>query len=250
MQVGEQLLQLLHCVLRILDTVTNGPGINIDFIIVATLVRLVTEEVNLGELHTLTPLLLGLHMAQAVCLIPSVGEHVERDLSANGVGETVVRELLFQSLDHLLSHMVLIVISVELVPLLRCRIPANRAHIDHSIPELDESTPLNRNIQISNVMQDPARQLLVLLLADPANEGGLWERDAHAEGGQTVFGEAEVEEGGYGYVGCAELFLLFGEVGTADVPNGDVVAEFGEELEHFGGGGLVERVNSIFFSRF
>lgn len=36
-------------------------------------------------------------------------------------------------------------------------------------------------------------------------------------GDQTVLGEAEVEEGSDGDGGCAELFLLFYEVGASDL---------------------------------
>ena len=67
--------------------------------------------------------------------------------------------------------------------------------------------------------------------------GGQW--DTEFVGGQTVFGEAEVEEGGYGDGGGADLLLLFGEVGAADEADGYFMAQGGEKGEHFKGDGLV-----------
>ena len=89
-------------------------------------------------------------------------------------------------------------------------------------------------------MQDPVDEFLVGRLAEPFYEGERGQGDAHADGRQAVFGEAEVEHAGYEGGGCAELLLLFGQVGTADEADGDAVAEGGEEVEHFGRDGLVE----------
>lgn len=71
------------------------------------------------------------------------------------------------------------------------------------------------------------------LVADPVDEGGAREGDAHFEGREAVFGKAEVEEGGHGDGGSAELLLLFGEVGTTDVADSAFVAKTGEEGVHF-----------------
>ena len=122
-----------------------------------------------------------------------------------------------------------------LIALLDRSIPANRAHIDHAIAELHKSTTLDRDIQISNVVQDELDQLLVVVLADPLDERVRRERYAHADRRQAVLGEAEVEEVGDGDAGGAELLLLLGQVGAADEADGDFVAEGGEELEHLGG---------------
>jgi len=70
------------------------------------------------------------------------------------------------------------------------------------------------------------------LVADSVDEGGAREGDAHFEGREAVFGKAEVEEGGHGDGGSAELFLLFGEVGTTDVADSAFVAKTGEEGVH------------------
>lgn len=125
-----------------------------------------------------------------------------------------------------------------LIALLDCSIPANRAHIDHAITELDESAALDRDVQISHVVQNEAHQLLVVVLANPLDEAVRCEGNAHADGRETVLGKAEVEEGCDGDGRGAELLLLFGEVGAADETDGDFVAEGGEELEHLGRDGL------------
>lgn len=125
-----------------------------------------------------------------------------------------------------------------LIALLNRSIPANRAHIDHAIAELHKRAALHGDIQVGDVVQDELDQLLVVVLADPLDEAVRRERHAHADGGQPVLREAEVEEGGDGDAGGAELFLLLGEVGAADEADGDFMAEGGEELEHLRGDGL------------
>jgi hypothetical protein len=146
-----------------------------------------------------------------------------------------IRELLPHSLHKLLANLVLKIKLLILVPLLHSSVPANRAHIDHAVPELDKRASLDRDIQIRNIVQDEAHELLVVVLADPLDERVRRERHAHADRGQAVLGEAEVEEVGDGDARGAELFLLLGEVGAADEADGDFVAEGGEELEHLGG---------------
>lgn len=47
----EQLLQLFHGIFRILDSVTDGSRVLVDFPVVAARECLVTEEVNLLVLH-------------------------------------------------------------------------------------------------------------------------------------------------------------------------------------------------------
>lgn len=60
------------------------------------LVCLISEEMDLLKL-------LICDMVEAVGLVPAVREDVERDLSADRVGETVVWELLLQNLDERFS---------------------------------------------------------------------------------------------------------------------------------------------------
>ena len=122
-----------------------------------------------------------------------------------------------------------------LVALLHGSVPADRAHVDHAVPELDKRAALDGDVQVRDVVQDEAHELLVVVLADPLDERVRRERHAHADRRQAVLGEAEVEEVGDGDAGGAELLLLLGQVGAADEADGDFVAEGGEELEHLGG---------------
>lgn len=62
----------------------NGSGVRVNLVIITTWERLVSEEVdrlvfNAGDL------LLGFHMLQAVRLVPTGREDVERDLSTDGI---------------------------------------------------------------------------------------------------------------------------------------------------------------------
>lgn len=127
-----------------------------------------------------------------------------------------------------------------LVALLDGGVPANRANVDHAVPELNESAALHRNVQISHIVQDEPHKLLVVVLANPLDEAVRRERHAHTDGGQAILGEAEVEEGGDGDAGGAELLLLLGEVGAADETDRNFVAEGREELQHLRRDGLRE----------
>ena len=63
---------------------TCGSGIFEDLVVVTTWRGLIAEEVD-GLVGDTTGLLgVVLEMAQAVCLVPTVGENVEGDLTANG----------------------------------------------------------------------------------------------------------------------------------------------------------------------
>lgn len=103
------------------------------------------------------------------------------------------------------------------------------------MPEFHKRGPLQGNAQVGNLFQHPADKRPTLCLVDPVDEGRNREEDAHPEGSKAIFGKAEVEEGGYGDGdgGSAELFLLLGEVGAADVVDSAFVAEAGEEEVHF-----------------
>lgn len=156
------------------------------------------------------------------------------------VRKTQIGELLLDSLHELLANLVLQVELLVVIALLHSGITANGADVDHAIAKLDESAALDWDVQVGDVVQDEAHELLVLVLSDPLDEAVAGEGHAHANGREAVLREAVVEEGRDGDAGGAELLLLLGEVGAADEANGDFVAEGGEELQHFSGDGLGE----------
>lgn len=81
----KELVKDLHGLLRVLDRVTLNIRMAVNFEIVTAFVSLVTEEVNFRET-------LVLDVTQAVSLIPSSGEDIERNLSTNGESQLKVRE--------------------------------------------------------------------------------------------------------------------------------------------------------------
>lgn len=81
---AKDLLENGHGVLGPLDRVADGAGILVDFVVVATLGRLVAEEVNVVVGDAVGLLGLGLEVLEAVCLVPAGGEDVKGDLSADG----------------------------------------------------------------------------------------------------------------------------------------------------------------------
>lgn len=116
---------------------TDSAGVRKDLIIVAAGEALVAEEVN-GLVFDARDVLLGLDVLQAVSLVPASGEDIEGDLAADGVAvccrtvvsfihskgtslhcanlrETIVGELLLQSLDHIPTNVVNLVIANAIV---------------------------------------------------------------------------------------------------------------------------------------
>lgn len=63
---------------------SDGSGVFVDFIIVASHKSLVTEEVD-GLVFDARNALLGLDVLQTVSLVPAGGEDVKGDLAADGV---------------------------------------------------------------------------------------------------------------------------------------------------------------------
>lgn len=77
----KHLLQNRHGLIRILDRVSRRPRILIDFIIVATLECLVSEEMDVLVIDA-RQVLLGLDVSETEGLVPSRGKDVEGDLTA------------------------------------------------------------------------------------------------------------------------------------------------------------------------
>ena len=78
----EQLSQYSHCILRTLDTMPNCPAVFKDLIIIPTLVRFVTEEVD-GRVINTAERLLRLQVLQAVGLVPAGWKYIEGYLSTD-----------------------------------------------------------------------------------------------------------------------------------------------------------------------
>lgn len=69
---------------------TDCSWVLVDLVVITTLVGLVTKEVDSIILDTIWLLGLVLEMLQTVSLVPSSWEHVERDLTSNGVSAPYV----------------------------------------------------------------------------------------------------------------------------------------------------------------
>lgn len=108
------------------------------------------------------------------------------------------------------------------------------------LPELDESSRFDWAINVRNISQTEVGQLLVLFLAQPADETLTRKLGSQSVCCEAVLCEAEVEKTHNGYGGCAELFLLFDKVGAADEANGTLMAECREKLQHFRSDGLID----------
>lgn len=85
----EQLLDLSHGFIRVVDRMSNGPRIGVDLVVVSSYIRLVAEEVDGGVLDAAGLLGFVLEVREAVRLVPALGEDVEGDLAADGVAIAV-----------------------------------------------------------------------------------------------------------------------------------------------------------------
>lgn len=110
-------------------------------------------------------------------------------------------------------------IRLELIPLLHTCISSNGANVDHSITEFDKGTTLLGQLDIRNVLQTEIDKILILLLTQPLNETIASETLSKTVGSQAVLGKGEVKEGGDIDGRGAELFLLLGQVRTANLNN-------------------------------
>ena len=103
------------------------------------------------------------------------------------------------------------------------------------LPEFHKRPPLDGYVKIGNVSQTPVDQFLVLILPQPLDEAARGQRLAQPNRRQPILRETEVEKrcdfDGRG----AELLLLFDVIGAANVADGALVTESGEQSEHFGG---------------
>jgi hypothetical protein len=155
----QQLLQLRIRILRVLNLVSNRPLITINLPVVSTRVRLITKEVDL-IIHYAAPSLLLCKMVEAVCLVPTSGEHVEGDLSTDGVCEAEVGEGLLELGDHGGADVVLDVVGLVVIAFLDGGVTANGGHVNHAVAELDEGAALDRDIEVGDVVEDPANHTI------------------------------------------------------------------------------------------
>jgi hypothetical protein len=81
----EQLSDLRHRVLWILDTMADRSRILEDLVVVAALESLVAEEVDCGVFHSSRQVLLVLDVLETIPLVPTHWEDVEGDLAADRV---------------------------------------------------------------------------------------------------------------------------------------------------------------------
>lgn len=78
----EKPLQLLHGIVRTLDSVSNRPRVRVNLIVIASDKALVAEEVDV-LVFSARNILLGLDVLQAIGLVPTGRENVKRDLAAD-----------------------------------------------------------------------------------------------------------------------------------------------------------------------
>jgi hypothetical protein len=97
----EKLTTLTDRVLRARCGVPDYPRMREYLVVIASGRRLVPEEMDLLVLAVPD-------VIEAIGLVPSRGEHIERDLSTDRIGKVQVSELVPQSVHHFFSNLVLL----------------------------------------------------------------------------------------------------------------------------------------------
>lgn len=115
-------------------------------------------------------------------------------------------------------------------------IPSNGTDVDHAIPEFDKSSPHDWDIQLGDILQDELDQLLVLLLAHPADKALTGQLLSILVRRQTVLGEYVVpvflDKVGRRVV--LKLFANLFEVRASDNTNDALLAKLLEKSTELG----------------
>ena len=126
-------------VIRIGHSVPDGTLVRKYFVIVTTHKSLVTEKVNFVIIGRVKKF-------QAVRLIPSRGEAVKTDLSANRVRQVQVRKFFFHFQHHGLTDLVLQIELFVVVALLTAAIATNGRNVEHATAKFEKCAALCREM--------------------------------------------------------------------------------------------------------
>ncbi|KAH3667606.1 hypothetical protein OGATHE_003129 [Ogataea polymorpha] len=194
---------------------SNSSLVRVDLVVVASLVGLVTKEVDLLEA-------LAFYVTQTIGFVPASRENVKRNLATDGVSQSQVWEIVLESLNHLLSDLVLQVVLLVVISLLGGGVSSNWRNIDHTLSEFNKRSSSDRQVQIGKVSQDKLDQLVVLLFANPANKGCRRKRFSKLVGGQTIFTETEIK---LVQNVRAQLLDLLGKITSSNKSNNTLLSE-------------------------
>ena len=157
----------------------NGSGVFEYFVVVAALLRLVAEEMDLLEQV--------LDIPKAECLVPASWEDIKGDLPAHGKGKVELGKFRPHGIDHALSDAVLLFLintsityhthrarptarcenrqigKTHLVVLLECvalfwrAVAADWRDVEHACSELDKGAALDGKLETRNVAERPVQ---------------------------------------------------------------------------------------------
>ena len=129
----------------------------VDLVVVSTLVRLISEKMDLVKIL--------LDELQAERLVPSFGENIEADLTPNRERKSKVREFSLEFLNKILPDAMNVVILLESISLLLATVPTYRRHVQHSISKFNERSSLHWYVNVCYLLQREVDELLQLILS-------------------------------------------------------------------------------------
>lgn len=217
------LIKDLHCVLGASDGGCFLHSLRVrNFIVISTRRRFIPKEEHV---------FIRVEEAEAVRLIPPLGEHIEADLPSDGELQPQRIKTLPARLHKLFPYMLLLIILEKLLALLLRAVTADWANVEHPVAELDKGAALNGDVEIGDVVEAEVDECLEVGLAQVVLDALDGDELAVLVGGQPVLAEHVVDL--LGDV-LANLLADLGEIGSTDNANGNAFAEVLEEFDHLG----------------
>lgn len=148
-------------------------------------------------------------------------------------------EPLAQLLDEGLADLVLEVVGLVVEALLGGGVAADGGDVDHAVAELDEGAALDGEVEVGDVVQDEADELLVGVLAQPLDEAVARQRRPHLVRREPVLAEAEVEHPRHRLPRQhPQLLLLLHQVRAPHEPDRHLLPQLVQRVHHFRGDAL------------
>mmetsp|Transcript_4710 Transcript_4710/g.6910 ORF Transcript_4710/g.6910 Transcript_4710/m.6910 type:complete len:257 (-) Transcript_4710:57-827(-) len=203
---------------------SDGPLRGKDFVVISPLKGLIPEEMDLIKVTLRQEL-------QRVGLIPSHREDIKRDLSPDAVRQSQIGKFLPHGSHHILTDVMLEVKLLKIIPLHAGAIAADGGDVEHSTAEFNESSTLDGNVDVRQILHDPIDEFLDILLAEEFGDGLDLEHLTILVGDESIL--AKVVRKGLDNA-IAQLLFLLGQIGSTDDANGNFFREGFHEGHHIG----------------
>lgn len=134
---------------------------------------------------------------------------------------------------HILTDVMLEVKLLKIIPLLAGAIAADGGGVEHSTAEFNESSTLDGNVDVRQILHDPIDEFLDILLAEKSGDALDLEHLTILVGDESISILTKVVREGLDNA-IAQLLFLLGQIASTDDANGNFVREGFHEYHHIG----------------